>query len=55
MGERDIIEIDHTGFESHRAISQDPSMRKLLALAQSVARTERLFLIFHYYKFHEKF
>ena len=39
MGERDIIEIDHDGFESHRAISQDPAMRKLLALAQSVART----------------
>jgi transcriptional regulator with PAS, ATPase and Fis domain len=45
MGERDIIEIDHTGFESHRAISQDPSMRKLLALAQSVARTPSTVLL----------
>jgi len=45
MGERDIIEIDHDGFESHRAISQDPAMRKLLALAQSVARTPSTVLL----------
>lgn len=45
MSHQDIIAIEAQGFESHRAISKDPSMAKLLSLAQSVARTPSTVLL----------